>query len=208
MNRKKLAVLEDAFLADYPEGFESEDMKAVAKKHKMDKMKAFVDEHFAPEAFEDKGAVYDSFVKLISRSSLVSVFEKAKFRDISKGLSLEERTLLVQGIQDFLYGDQATGFSIMVDVLSQYKIAKWPILTVLGVYMHPDKEVLVKPTTVKGILKYFEVDAFQYTSKANYTFYDQYRHFINDIKQEVSQQLQVNNAAFCGFLMMGIQPKK
>lgn len=87
----------------------------------------------------------------------------------------------------------------------KYKMAKWPILTVLGLYMNPNHEVLVKPTTVKGILKYFEVEEFQYTSKANYAFYDAYRQFINEIKSEAGEHLQIDNAAFCGFLMMSIE---
>ncbi len=208
MKVEKLAKLEDAFLQEYPDGFDSPDLLAIGKKHKMGKMQEFVEAEFNEAAFTDVNKVFESFVKLISKASLVSVFEKTKFRNIAPTFTMEERTLLVEGLKEFLYGDQATGFSMQVDVLTRYKMAKWPILTVLGLYMHPGEEVLVKPTTVKGILKYFEVEDFTYTSKANYEFYAQYRQLVNDIKEKASERLDVDNAAFCGFLMMSIQEPK
>ncbi len=171
----------------------------------MDKMKTFVDENFAKDKFEDVDLAFENFVKLIGRSSLVSVFEKTKFKNEAKVMTTEEKTMLIEGVYEFVYGDQESGFNKQIAVLQKYKMAKWPILTVLGVYMHPEYEVLVKPTTVKGILNYFEVEEFKYTSKANYEFYDQYRQLVNKIKTKADEHLQIDNAAFCGFLMMSIK---
>ena len=97
------------------------------------------------------------------------------------------------------------GFSMQIEVLDTYKMAKWPILTVLGVYMRPETEVLVKPTTVKAVLNYFEVEDFAYASKPNYEFYARYRDLVNKLKKETGKILQVDNAAYCGFLMMTIR---
>lgn len=205
MNLNKLEHLETEFLKEYPQGFDSPDLIAIGKKHKMGKMKEFVDENFSKDKFEDTDIVFESFVKLIGKSSLVSVFEKTKFRNEAKVMTADEKSALTEGIYEFIYGDQETGFNQQVAVLQKYKMAKWPILTVLGQYMHPDYEVLIKPTTVKGILSYFEVDEFKYTSKANYEFYDQYRQLVNKIKEQASEHLQISNAAFCGFLMMSIK---
>tara|TARA_Y100001933_G_scaffold248249_1_gene281917 strand:- start:1182 stop:1805 length:624 start_codon:yes stop_codon:yes gene_type:complete len=207
MKLEKLQYLENEFLKVYPDGFDTPDLHEIAKKHKMDKMQTFVEEKFSIEKFHDTEGVFESFEKLISKSSLVSVFEKTKFRNEAKVMTSDEKQDLVSGLHDFLYGDQALGFSKQVAVLQKYKMAKWPILTVLGLYMNPNVEVLVKPTTVKGILKYFEVESFQYTPKANYAFYDDYRRFINDIKSKAGEDLHIDNAAFCGFLMMTIQSK-
>lgn len=207
MNINKLERAENIFLNLYPEGFESPELQEIAKKHKMVKMQSFVSENFSLGAFEQVDAVFEAFVKLISRSSLVSVFEKAKFKDVAKALSPTEKEILVMGLKAFLYGDQEEGFEMQVRILTPYKLAKWPILTVLGLYMNPDTEVLVKPTTVKGILKYFEVTSFKYTASPNYEFYAAYRKLINDIKAHADQILQIDNAAFCGFLMMSIKPE-
>lgn len=207
MKLDKLEHLENEFLMVYPQGFDSPELQAIAKKHKMDKMQTFVKENFSKDKFEDGQGIFESFVKLISKSSLVSVFEKTKFRNEAKVMTESEKEELVSGLYEFLYGDQAIGFEKQVAVLQKYKMAKWPILTVLGLYMNPGVEVLVKPTTVKGILKYFEVEAFHYSPQANYDFYKDYRGFINDIKDKARDHLHVDNAAFCGFLMMSIQSK-
>lgn len=205
MNRDKLKALESAFMLDYPLGFESEEIQMISKKHKVEKMRAYVLDNFSEDDFEDERLVSERFTKLISMSSLVSVFEKARYRDVSKNFEPDETQQLSRGIQEFLYGNQALGFDLMVSVLERYKLAKWPILTVLGVYMYPDVEVLVKPTTAKSVLNYFEVSDFKYVSKPSYFFYKCFREFINELKSEVNKSLQVDNAAFCGFLMMTIQ---
>ena len=170
-------------------------------------MRDFVNTHFEPECFEDTELVFQNYIKLISQSSLVSIFEKAKFKDLAKTFTPSEKTKFIGGVYEFLYGDQETGFTSQIEVLTRYKTAKWPILTVLGVYMKPDFEVLVKPTTVKAILSYFESDL-KYVSKPTYAFYSQFRALINDIKKHSNEALQVDNAAFCGFLMMSMDDRK
>ncbi|MBF4692609.1 hypothetical protein [Fusibacter ferrireducens] len=203
MNVEKLKTLENYFFMAYPMGFDSPEMMAIAKKHKVEKMREFVNTHFEVECFEDVDLVFENYIKLISQSSLVSIFEKAKFKDLAKTFTQEEKAKFIGGVYDFLYGDQEAGFTAQIEVLTRYKTAKWPILTVLGVYMKPNFEVLVKPTTVKGILAYFEEDL-KYVSKPTFAFYNQYRTLINDIKKHTNEALQVDNAAFCGFLMMSL----
>ncbi len=205
MDVKKLRTLEKKFLEEYPEGFQSEELLAIGKKHKMEKMKTFVEENFEKDKFDDVEDIMIHFTKLISMSSLVSVFEKAKFKDLVKVLSPEEKGLFVKGIYEFLYGEQALGFEMQIDVLGNYKLAKWPILTVIGVYSSPDYEVLVKPTTVKAILKYFEIEEFKYSPKASYEFYQAYRAFIKELRNHTNETLKVETAAFCGFLMMSME---
>ena len=55
MNIDKLKALEAKFLLRYPMGFEDPEMIAMAKKHKVDIMKAFVHTNFAKEKFKDSG---------------------------------------------------------------------------------------------------------------------------------------------------------
>jgi len=136
---------------------------------------------------------------------MVSVFEKPKFRDLVKAISPGERALLSQGLREFLHGDQASGFGLMTGLLEEYKLAKWPLLTVCPVYYRPDVEVFIKPTTVKSVIEYFELEGLKYSPKPTYDFYRAYREQINRIKKEVDTSLQIDNTAFCGFLMMSLE---
>jgi len=205
MNLDKLMTLETRFLDRYPLGFNDPELMAVAKKHKVEAMKTFVHEQFKRDNFDNPKRILEAFTKLIGKSSLVSVFEKAKFRDISKLFTSEETEILSHAIYEFLYGDQRLGFNQLVLLFATYDLAKWPILTVLGLYYNGDYEVLVKPTTVKGVLSYLEVTDIKYTSKPNYDFYEKYRAFINDLKAKTGKSLATDNGAYCGFLMISIE---
>ena len=54
--------------------------------------------------------------------------KKPKFRDYAGSLEKGEKEILVRGLEDFLYNDQESGFSAMVDILGPGKIAKWPVI--------------------------------------------------------------------------------
>ncbi len=205
MNLEKLKQLETTFFNRYPQGFEDPRMLEVAKKHKVEAMHQFVETSFAKEKFENPSEISESFTKLIVKSSLVSVFEKAKYKDIAKLFTRDEKEVLSESLYAFLYGDQRKGFNQLVELLAHFNIAKWPILTVLGLYHKGDFEVLIKPTTVKSVLTYLEVTDFKYTTKPNYDFYLAYRTFINELKQKSSTKIASDNAAYCGFLMITIE---
>ncbi len=205
MNIEKLEQLEAKFLSQYPMGFDDPDLMVIAKKHKVDAMKEFVHTHFAKEKFDDPDAISDAFTKLIAKSSLVSVFEKAKYKDVAKLFREDEIETLSSALYNILYEDQKKGFNQLVLLLATFGLAKWPILTVLGLYYNGDYEVLVKPTTVKAVLSYLEVTEFKYTTKPNYEFYAKYRDLINDLKKRTGKSLATDNGAYCGFLMMTIE---
>ena len=205
MNTDKLLLLEERFLAQYPLGFNDPGLKEIEKRHKVNIMHQLAHDWFNPAMFHEPIEVADHFGKLIAKSSLVSIFEKAKFKDVIKQMTFSEKVALSEAIHDNLFGNQEKGFNQMVEILAMYEMAKWPILTVLGLYYNGDYEVLVKPTTAKNILKYLEVSEFKYTSKPNYQFYNQYRTLINDLKERTQTRLADDNGAFCGFLMMTIE---
>ncbi len=205
MNIEKLEQLEAKFLSQYPMGFDDPDLMVIAKKHKVDAMKEFVHTHFAKDKFDDPDAISEAFTKLIAKSSLVSVFEKAKYKDVAKLFREDEIETLSSALYNILYGDQKKGFNQLVLLLATFGLAKWPILTILGLYYNGDYEVLVKPTTVKAVLSYLEVTEFKYTTKPNYEFYAKYRDLINDLKKRTGKSLATDNGAYCGFLMMTIE---
>jgi hypothetical protein len=77
-------------------------------------------------------------------------------------------------------------------------------LTIIPAYSAPSKEVFVKPTTAKGVIKHSEVEDLLYKPAAIWAFYTAYRMLINRSKKKVDKRLSPSNAAFSGFLMMSI----
>lgn len=205
MNKAKLKEAEERFIMRYPGGFSNPQMIEIAKKHKVEKMKKMAQDSFAIGQFESAGNIVDYMGKIVSQSSLISLFEKPKFRDFVKVMSDSEKEHLAHGLKEFLHGDQAFGFGLMTGLLREYKLAKWPLITVYPIYYRPSVEVFIKPTTAKGIIEYFELTGLKYNSNPSFEFYQAFREQIKQMKQEVHASLQVDNAAFCGFLMMTME---
>lgn len=205
MNLEKLKQAELAFLNQYPGGFQHPELLAVGKKHKMDKMIELARDSFSTDNFNDPEQIVEMMTKVISRSSMVSMFEKPKFRDFAKALTAHDVAQLANGLEELLSGDQLNGFEMMLEVLRTGKLAKWSLITVCPVYFNPDHEVFVKPTTAKGVIDYFELEPLQYKPAPTWAFYETYRAIINQMKAEVNESLSPNNAAFTGFLMMSLE---
>ncbi len=204
MNKARLHAAEQEFLTRYPKGFNSPEMLEIGKKHKMDKMIQQAQSEFAESRFFNPQQVAESMVKMVSRSSMVSMFEKPKFRDYVKAMTRDERETLAYSLKDFLYGDQEYGFNTMVSLLLPVKLAKWSLVTILPNYVKPQQEVFVKPTTAKGVIKLFELKGLTYKPQPSYDFYTVYRQQILEMKSLVGKGLSPNNAAFSGFLMMSM----
>lgn len=202
MNLKKLREAESLFLHRYPGGFASEEMVKIAKKHNVDKLSEFAAGALAKKAFVNQGAVLDDIVKIVSRSSMVSMFEKPKFRDYVNGMNRDDREFLAAGFKRLLHGKQDKGFNDILDVLTEGKLAKWSLMTICSLYYKPNTEVFVKPTTTKNVIKQFELTELVYKPRPSWAFYENYREAISLMKTKVAPSLSPNNAAFTGFLMM------
>lgn len=205
MNLKKLKMAEAMFLAQYPGGFSAPQMATVRKKHNMDKLIEFAHQSFAKRRFNDAEKIAEDMIKLVSRSSMVSMFEKPKFRDFVQRLDMNEKHFLANALKRLLHGKQQAGFEGLVDLLQTEKIAKWSLVSVIPAYYAPTTEVFVKPTTAKGVIKNFDVDQLEYKSLPTWAFYLSYRDLINTAKQQVDSSLSPSNAAFSGFLMMAMK---
>jgi hypothetical protein len=204
MNTDRLKQAEEAFFMRYPGGFSHPEMKALHKKHKMDKMIAFAQESFSKKYFESPELLLQNMIKVISRSSMVSMFEKPKFKDFAGSMTLQNKKMLVGGLQDFFYGNEQHGFERMITVLKSGKMAKWSLLTICPAYFRPQIDVFLKPTTVKGVIAFFELKDLQYKPTPTWDFYERYRSVINKMKTRVEPSLSPSNASFSGFLMMSI----
>ncbi len=207
MNIERLKQAEADFLRRYPGGFDNPEMQEVGRKHKMDKMMELARAAFAKEQFNRPELIVDQMAKIISRSSMISVFEKPKFRDFITALSAQDRRLLVHGLEALLHGDEQDGFERVLDVLKQGKLAKWSLMTICQTYYRPEVEVFVKPTTTKWAIEYFELSPLTYHSTPTWAFYSAYRAVINEMKTLVDASLSPANAAFTGFLMMSMDAR-
>lgn len=207
MNLKKLKQAEQAFFDRYPGGFDNPEMVAIGKKHKMDKMVEFAQEGFARRNFKLPDLIAENMIKVVSRSSMVSLFEKPKFRDFVRALPTKRRDQLAAGMENLLHGEEQLGFESMVEVLRSGKLAKWSLMTICQTYFRPEEEVFIKPTTAKGVIEYFELEGLVYKPAPTWEFYERYRSVINEMKSRVDPSLSPYNAAFSGFLMMTLQGK-
>lgn len=203
MNLKKLREAESIFLHRYPGGFQNEELlEVVGKKHNVGKLSEFTREALAKKRFSRRAAVLDDIVKIVSRSSMVSMFEKPKFRDYVNGMNRDDREFLADGYRKLLHGNQQKGFEQVADVLREGKLAKWSLMTICLYSWKPDIEVFVKPTTTKNVIRQFEIEDLIYKPQPTWQFYATYRDLIAEMKTLVDPSLSPNNAAFTGFLMM------
>ncbi len=202
MNIKKLREAERVFMSRYPGGFQNEEMQEVGKKHKVDQVSELARATLAKKNFAHQGEVLDGIVKIVTRSSMVSMFEKPKFRDFVNGLNRDDRAYLAGGFKSMFHGSQKKGFNAVLDVLTEGKLAKWSLMTICSLYYRPQKDVFVKPTTTKAVIEQFELDDLVYKPRPSWEFYAAYRDEITAMKSKVHPSLSPNNAAFTGFLMI------
>jgi hypothetical protein len=177
-------------------------MIEMGQKHKMEQRVEFCQINFTLKKFENPAVIVDDMVKIVTRSSMVSLFEKPKFRDYANNSSPGQRFELAEALRQLLHGNEEQGFNSMKDLLTREKLAKWTLLTIIPAYYKPQFNVYIKPTTVKGILNLLEIEDIQYKATPSYDFYVKYRDYINEIKMLVDESFRSSNAAFSGFLMM------
>ena len=205
MNKAKLKTAERQFFKQYPEGFMSPEMVEIGKKHKMDKHIAFAQESFSKIALKDVETTCENMVKLVSRSSMVSLFEKPKFRDAVTSMNQDEKAELVSALRLLIHDDEEEGFNALLTILTRYKLAKWTLISVFRCYYYPSEDLLFKPTTVKNVIKFFELEDLVYKPRSSYAFFVKYRSEINTMKAMCDPSLSPNNASFSGFLMMSME---
>ena len=202
MNLQRLREAEAMFLAQYPDGFASEAMAPVRKKHNVDKLSEFASVALARGRFSNQAQVLDDIVKIVSRSSMVSMFEKPKFRDFVNGMSIDDRSVLCAAFKRLLHGKREKGFDDIVEMLSEAKLAKWSLLTLCPLHYRPQEDYFIKPTTTKNVIRRFELEHLEYKPRPSWAFYAAYRDALDAMKAEVHPSLAPSNAAFTGFLMM------
>ena len=205
MNLEKLKVLESEFLHRYPKGFEDEHFFPTMKKFKPEKLEIFAKEALKKENFSNPNLLIDNYYKVIQKSVMVSLFDKLKLKDALISLSSYEKDILSIEIYELLYGNKKDGFEGLVEFLTQYKLAKWTIISIVPYCINRQSQYFIKPTTTKSIIKYFELNTLIYKPRPSFEFYENYSHFLAKIKLKVDKSLTFDNAAFAGFLKTAIE---
>lgn len=190
------------FLARYPLGFDDEEIVAIKKKHNTHKLHVFVVDAFAKDKFGFEDVILEDMIRVIQRATMVSMFEKPKFRDYVRSLTPVNKELLVHGLYELLHGDQEKGFNQIIAILADGKMARWSLISAFLYYSSPEVEVFCKPTTVKNIIRTFELEDLIYKPRPSYDFYVKFRKSIIEMKSFCDPRIGTDNAGMTGFLMM------
>ena len=200
MNLEKLKDVETEFLLQYPSGFQDAKFFPTMKKFDPSKLEIFTKENLKKSNFSNPNLVVDAFFKIIQKSTLVSLFDKLKFRDMKDSLTSYEKDILSIELFELIHGNQKNGFEGLVEFLAQYSLAKWTIISVVLYYNNRQKEYFVKQKNKKNVIKYFEIKDLVYKPTPSFEFYDSYKKVLNEMKKNVHKSLYPDNAAFTGFL--------
>lgn len=207
MNIRKLKEAEAAFLSRFPEGFKDPDpwMERIRKRHKVDKLVDFTRDNLTDITFSQPHKFTEVLISIITRSSMVSRFEKPPFRRFVDSLDSKDRRKLAEAFRKRLFGrKKREGFEEIVSLFVRFKLARWSLVSAVPFYFSPTKEAFVKPTTAKKIIAYLEMKDLHYHARPDWEFYIGYRKLILDIRKLVDSNLISNNAAITGFLMSSI----
>ena len=122
MNLDTLKEVESTFLMRYPLGFDDPGLVPIKKKHNVDKLIALAQTNLTQLNCHQPHLVAKTLVDIVSRSSMVSRFEKPPFRDLVNSLDSYEKGTLAFAVEQRLYGNRRKGFDLMVELLIPYKL--------------------------------------------------------------------------------------
>jgi CRISPR/Cas system-associated endoribonuclease Cas2 len=205
MNIKKLKEYESEFLEQYPNGFDDRNFSTIMKTYKPLKLEEFAKDALKKENFQNPSLVVDSFFKVVQKSVFVSVFDKLKLKDMIATLNSYEKDMLSIEIYELLYGNKKEGFEGLVEFLSEYKLARWTIISVIPYCINRHQDYFIKPTTTKNIIKTFELEDCIYKTKPSFEFYDKYTKALDIMKSSIDKSLSPDNVGFTAFLKVAIE---
>lgn len=202
MNIRRLKEAEAAFLARFPGGFGDPGMQKIRKSHNVDALSEFTRAHMTRAVLSRPDRFAEVLLKIVSRSSMVSRFEKPPFRQCLNELSAKDTRHLAAAYGKRLFGPRKReGFEEIVELLGRYKLARWSLVSAVPFYFAPSKEAFVKPSTARRIVAFLDMEHLHYAPRPDWAFYAGYRQLVLDIKKTVDPSLTPNNAATTGFLM-------
>ena len=205
MNIEKLKEYEAEFLEQYPNGFDDRNFSSIMKTYNPIKLEEFAKDALKKENFQNPSLVVDGFFKVVQKSVFVSVFDKLKLKDMIATLNSYEKDMLSIEIYKLLYGNKRKGFEGLVEFLTEYKLAKWTIISVVPYCINRHQDYFIKPTTTKNIIKTFELEDCIYKTKPSFEFYDKYTKALDIMKSSIDKSLSPDNVGFTAFLKVAIE---
>ena len=205
MNIEKLKEYEAEFLEQYPNGFDDRNFSTIMKTFNPIKLEEFAKDALKKENFQNPSLVVDGFLKVVQKSVFVSVFDKLKLKDMIATLNSYEKDMLSIELFELLYGNKRKGFEGLVELLNEYKLAKWTIISVVPYCINRHQDYFIKPTTTKNIIKTFELEDCIYKTKPSFEFYDKYTKALDIMKSSIDKSLSSDNVGFTAFLKVAIE---
>ena len=205
MNIEKLKEYEAEFLEQYPNGFDDRNFSSIMKTYNPIKLEEFAKDALKKENFQNPSLVVDGFFKVVQKSVFVSVFDKLKLKDMIATLNSYEKDMLSIELYELLYGNKKKGFEGLVEFLSEHKLAKWTIISVIPYCINRHQDYFIKPTTTKNIIKTFELEDCIYKTKPSFEFYDKYTKALDIMKSSIDKSLSPDNVGFTAFLKVAIE---
>ena len=169
------------------------------------KLEEFAKDALKKENFQNPSLIVNGFLKVVQKSVFVSVFDKLKLKDMIATLNSYEKDMLSIEIYELLYGNKKKGFEGLVEFLSEYKLAKWTIISVVPYCINRHQDYFIKPTTTKNIIKTFELEDCIYKTKPSFEFYDKYTKALDIMKSSIDKSLSPDNVGFTAFLKVAIE---
>jgi len=158
MNYEVLQEAEASFLQMYPKGFSDPALETIRKKHNVDRLIEFTQENLTQSACNKPHFIADTLLKIVSRSSMVSRFEKPPFRQFIDSLGTDDREALAFAVEQRLFGRKQKGFETIVGMLSHHKLAKWAVVS--ADYCRPgNRRSPVQTITHLGVLQRLQTAA-------------------------------------------------
>lgn len=169
------------------------------------KLEEFAKDALKKENFQNPSLIVNGFLKVVQKSVFVSVFDKLKLKDMIATLNSYEKDMLSIELYELLYGNKKKGFEGLVEFLSEYKLAKWTIISLIPYCINRDEDYFIKPTTTKNIIKTFELEDCIYKTKPSFEFYDKYTKALDIMKSSLDKSLSPDNVGFTAFLKVAIE---
>ena len=185
--------IDDLFLLRFPNGLDDEEFLELGKKHKSSsKILEMVKNEIDLESFQLEDNYHVSkniglIIKMVTKSTMVSVFEKVAFKNYLADPLVHVSFL--QSLYAMLKNLNEDTMAEFVGVLnyrrldSSKKVATWPIVTFFLIYFDEYNEVYIKPTTIRRLAKLLEFDI-KYESTPNYMTYQRVKEMVMAFKKQ------------------------
>ncbi len=182
------AQLEQAFLVNFPKGFDDPGYLANERDHRVAAAQMMA-ESCSKEVLSDLIAhdghdeVCERARRILSKSSLVFPNEKLALVDGLKQ-GVEQRRLFATGLFDVLYGESELGkrFETFVGVLEELGALKWTTATYFLSLSQPEAYPFVKPSYVQDAAKTYAFEL-GYSSRPSSRCYARVRKFVRYVSE-------------------------